>query len=75
MTTAPAFEAAEAWATEEDRRDPLAWAREEFALPRDGNGAPLAYMSGNSLGLMPKVVPELIRAEDRKSTRLNSSHT
>ena len=57
------FDAAEAWATEEDRRDRLAWAREEFALPRDEHGAPLAYMSGNSLGLMPKVVPELMGAE------------
>lgn len=58
-----AFDTAAAWATEEDRRDRLAWAREEFALPTDENGTPLAYMSGNSLGLMPKVVPELMGAE------------
>jgi kynureninase len=70
VTTVPAFDAAEAWAMEEDRRDPLAWAREEFALPRDADGTPLAYMSGNSLGLMPNVVPELVRAELEDWARL-----
>jgi kynureninase len=70
VTTVPAFDAAEAWAMEEDRRDPLAWAREEFALPRDADGTPLAYMSGNSLGLMPNVVPELMRAELEDWARL-----
>lgn len=70
MTSGPAYDAAEAWASEEDRRDPLAWAREEFALPRDADGTPLAYMSGNSLGLMPKAVPELLRAELEDWARL-----
>jgi kynureninase len=58
-----AFQADEDWALQEDRRDPLAWARDEFALPLGADGTPLAYMSGNSLGLMPKAVPELVRAE------------
>jgi kynureninase len=70
VSTLPAFDAAETWATEEDRRDPLAWAREEFAHPRDADGAPLAYLSGNSLGLMPKAVPELMRAELEDWARL-----
>jgi len=60
---ASTFHATEAWAAEEDRRDPLAWTREEFVLPRDSDGTPLVYLSGNSLGLMPKAVPDLVRAE------------
>ena len=44
----------EAWALEQDRADPLAWSRDEFALPTGGGTEPLVYFSGNSLGLMPK---------------------
>jgi kynureninase len=63
VTVAASFDPGEAWAAEEDRRDPLAWAREAFALPLDADGTPLVYLSGNSLGLMPKAVPELVRDE------------
>ncbi len=44
----------EAWALEQDRADPLAWSRDEFALPTGAGTEPLVYFSGNSLGLMPK---------------------
>jgi kynureninase len=44
----------EAWALEQDRSDPLAWARTEFALPTGAGADPLVYFAGNSLGLMPK---------------------
>jgi kynureninase len=44
----------EAWALEQDRRDPLGWSRGEFALPIGAGTEPLVYFSGNSLGLMPK---------------------
>lgn len=38
-----------------DRSDSLAWARDEFVLPRD-----VIYLDGNSLGAMPKVMPARI---------------
>lgn len=38
-----------------DRADPLAFARERFAIP-DG----LTYLDGNSLGAMPKAAPERV---------------
>jgi len=39
-----------------DRRDPLARFRERFVLPED-----VIYLDGNSLGPVPKAVPERIR--------------
>lgn len=63
MTASREFETAETWAREEDRRDPLAWAREAFALPPGPGSVPLVYLAGHSLGLMPKQAPELIEAE------------
>jgi kynureninase len=68
--TAVGFEASDAWALDADRGDPPAWTRSEFALPVGSDGAPLVYMSGNSLGLMPKQVPELILAELEDWARL-----
>ncbi len=44
----------EGWALEQDLLDPLSWSRERFDLPRDSSGKPLAYLCGNSLGLMPR---------------------
>ena len=49
-----AYRPEEGWALEQDRADPLAWCRAEFALPVGANGDPLSYFTGNSLGLMPK---------------------
>lgn len=37
-----------------DAEDALARFRDRFALPMDNDGAPLVYLCGNSLGLMPK---------------------
>jgi kynureninase len=54
VTPAPSYGSDEAWAREQDRADPLAWCRERFELPRDPSGAPLTYLCGNSLGLMPR---------------------
>jgi len=57
------YAAEEAWALAEDARDPLSWCRERFELARDGEGAPLLYFCGNSLGLMPKAARGMVDAE------------
>jgi kynureninase len=46
-----------------DRTDPLAGFRDEYELPRGPDGAPLIYLVGNSLGLMPKQVRTLMAEE------------
>lgn len=45
-----------------DRGDALAAWRDRFAMP-EMNGEPVAYLCGNSLGLMPVNVPEVVQAE------------
>ncbi|MEO5930051.1 MAG: kynureninase [Candidatus Kapaibacterium sp.] len=42
------------FALELDRMDPLAGFREEYHFPRTVGGEPFLYLTGNSLGLMPK---------------------
>lgn len=42
------------YAKQQDRNDPLASYRDQFHLPKDKDGNPLIYMTGNSLGLQPK---------------------
>ena len=61
MTTR--FEATEAWARARDQADPVAPLRHEFEFPRGEDGMPLVYLCGNSLGLMPKAVPDLMQQE------------
>ncbi len=46
-----------------DAHDPLAPFRSEFAIPTDADGKPLAYLVGNSLGLMPHAARTLINEE------------
>ena len=53
----------ERWALDADARDPLAWGREGFELPVDAGGAPLVYLCGNSLGLMPREARTLVLDE------------
>ncbi|HEU5217726.1 MAG TPA: kynureninase [Gemmatimonadales bacterium] len=53
MTSRIEYAADEGWALDQDMADPLAWCRDRFELPRDDSGRPLAYLCGNSLGLMP----------------------
>jgi len=53
----------ERWALEQDARDSLAWCRAEFELPVDGDGTPLLYFCGNSLGLMPRGVRTIVAEE------------
>jgi kynureninase len=60
MTTI--FDAAEDFAHRLDERDPLAHFRERFAFP-ERRGAPVLYVNGNSLGLMPKAARALVGDE------------
>ncbi|MSR29228.1 MAG: kynureninase [Phycisphaerales bacterium] len=46
-----------------DAHDPLAKFRDAFELPCGADGTPLAYMAGNSLGLMAKATRALIAEE------------
>ena len=57
------FRTDEACARRLDEADPLASLRDEFHIPSDKNGQPVAYLSGNSLGLQPKAARELIEQE------------
>ncbi|MFQ5653859.1 MAG: kynureninase [Planctomycetota bacterium] len=53
----------EGFAREQDASDPLTRLRERFHIPGGVDGAPAVYLSGNSLGLMPKGVEEAIEQE------------
>ena len=59
----PVFDAAESYALEQDRLDPLAPLRERFAVPRDERGEPKLYFCGNSLGLLPTAARGLVRSD------------
>ncbi|MGH7658722.1 MAG: kynureninase, partial [Gemmatimonadales bacterium] len=57
------FEPGEAGALRLDDADPLVHFRERFAIPRDASGEPLVYLSGNSLGLMPRAARDMVNGE------------
>jgi len=59
----PIYEASEEFARRLDERDPLARFRDRFEIPAGTNGEPVIYFNGNSLGLMPKIVRQLIGQE------------
>lgn len=46
-----------------DQADPLAPYREQFRIPWRADGSPWVYFVGNSLGLMPRAVPDAVRQE------------
>ncbi|MEZ5458982.1 MAG: kynureninase [Steroidobacteraceae bacterium] len=46
-----------------DAADPLHAHRLEFELPRGGDGEPLVYLCGHSLGLMPRAARGLVAGE------------
>jgi kynureninase len=50
-------------ARERDAADPLRAFRARFALPRAADGAPLTYLCGHSLGLMPLTARALVLEE------------
>ncbi len=65
-----AFEPGGGFAAALDRADPLARFRDEFHVPRSGDGADEIYFAGNSLGLLPKRTARYVNAELEKWQRL-----
>ncbi len=52
-----------AYAKELDENDELSCYRDQFHIPKDGNGKNWIYMCGNSLGLQPKTTESYIQQE------------
>ena len=50
-------------ALEMDANDPLSPYREKFFVPPAKDGSDAIYLTGNSLGLMPKSVPRYVTQE------------
>lgn len=65
LPQAPAqdFNAQLAWTLARDAIDPLAALRGGFVLPRGGDGRPVRYLCGHSLGLAPLAARAMIDAE------------
>ena len=51
------------FAKQQDQNDQLAEYRNQFHIPKDKNGNELIYMTGNSLGLQPKITKSYIDQE------------
>lgn len=51
------------FAKQQDAKDQLADYRNQFHIPKDENGNELIYMTGNSLGLQPKITKSYIDQE------------
>jgi kynureninase len=64
------FEASPEFARSLDESDPLASFRDRFHLPTDRSGKPYVYLSGHSLGVMPKSAKTLVDAELEDWARL-----
>lgn len=57
------FSPDEACAQGLDQADPLKKYRDQFHIPTDGDGRPLIYFAGNSLGVQPKTVAAIVEQE------------
>ena len=51
------------YAKQLDKKDVLSHLREQFHIPKDANGNPWLYFTGNSLGLQPKQTQKYIQQE------------
>ncbi|MGS2725107.1 kynureninase [Psychroserpens sp. BH13MA-6] len=51
------------FAQQQDQNDPLSEFRNQFHIPKDKDGNPLIYMTGNSLGLQPKITKTYLDEE------------
>jgi kynureninase len=58
------------FAQRQDRDDPLAHFREQFHIPKQGNGEDEFYFCGHSLGLQPKRTESYVREELKKWQQL-----
>jgi len=51
------------YAREMDNKDPIAFIRDEYSIPKQENGDDEIYLCGNSLGLQPKLAAEYVQRE------------
>ena len=51
------------FAKTQDQRDTLSKFRDQFHIPKDKSGNELIYMTGNSLGLQPKITEKYVNQE------------
>ena len=51
------------YAKQLDQKDPLSHLRKEFHIPKDKDGNEWIYLTGNSLGLQPKITQQYIQQE------------
>jgi kynureninase len=51
------------FALKQDKKDPLTTYRSQFHIPKDIKGNELIYMTGNSLGLQPKITKNYVNQE------------
>ncbi|WP_299159753.1 kynureninase [uncultured Tenacibaculum sp.] len=51
------------YAQEQDKKDKLAYLRDQFHIPKDKSGNDWLYFTGNSLGLQPKSTQKYIQQE------------
>ena len=59
-----------------DQNDPLKTFRSQFHIPKDNQGNELIYMTGNSLGLQPKITRDYINEELEEWAKLGvEGHT
>ncbi len=58
------------YAQQLDKEDKLSYLREQFHIPKDDNGNPWLYFTGNSLGLQPKQTQKYIQQELNDWARL-----
>lgn len=59
----PPFQLGEGFATELDRKDPLAHFRQRFHFPKSESGEECVYLCGHSLGLQPKTTRDYVDQE------------
>ena len=69
-TDKPGFSSEEAFATHCDADDPLAAFRHRFFIPPHRDGSEVIYFAGNSLGLQPRTVREVLDEELEDWARL-----
>ena len=61
--TTDSYQPTEAFAIEQDKRDPLAAYRERFCCPQTPDGKRVIYFAGNSLGLQPDKARQYVQQE------------